>query len=953
MSMSEDQLKSPGIHDEGPSESGSGYGGESSIADCVHLLTCDGPCTSNCGGSEDWVESSEGVPELGEMKEQDLLGDKGYANSDEDSTDGDIVEYESLPEVNRQSPTATDEVSAGYQLDDIKVEYPPQSHRSTTVHAFGDFRKAHPPATSVPIDKEPWRPFRSRLDFDFAEFTSDAKLSRSNIDRLIKIIHCAIDKKDAFTFSNCEDVLKCWDTASYKVTTFEKANIVVPYKKIEQSFDFYYRPIWETTLDLLRDPHIVSQFEWDAQKLSKFNGDRFVRFWDEPWTADRMWNIQSSLPEGAKPLCFILYADKSKLSSFGTAKGYPIILRYGQLPVVGWLPVVAEESSETGKPDYVNFKNAVWHESFKQLLASVKQYSKTGIWVPCADGETRHLFPAILILTADYEEQSVMALIRGAKALHPCPICLIPAEEILDLSRTWPLRTTSTMMQEYEKAQTMNKTDADQHLKQFGLRAIDNVFWHINHSDPYEALAFDRLHANHHGLFGHHLFKEFQEYVAILGKSVAGRLDKQMAMLPTWPGLDHFSQFVNTSWNDGSKENNIAKQLLFAAQSEVDRRDHPALYTLLCCIRSYLEQDMYAALEVHTEDTLDALGKEIEKFEVLLKQYIAAQKPEEKKAKEWLFPKVHIRSHIVSNIRTLGATRNNDTKPNEKMHRPIRQDYLRTNFKNIAEPILRANQNNRVALFIREQLDHLDHLEKLQREEALEGVQGSAQLAKVSKSYLECGHVRLGAACRPISLETVEAMFAPDPAFKDFRKKLGSFLTNLMAAYQIPVPNNKPIVLQKHDMVKEYRYLRVRYESAVDWCERLDQLRCSPEFYERPQYDCVMINTGAAVGDQPMAMAIFTRLVFVFTFKVGNTRYPVALIHPYDAPTGTCRTKDRDLGFYRLRAKPRSAAEFVDVRTIIRGALLAQDFGKDGDYLVVDSIDTDMFLRMKSMYRGR
>ena len=66
------------------------------------------------------------------------------------------------------------------------------------------------------------------------------------------------------------------------------------------------------------------------------------------------YNIQSSLPKGAKPFCFIMYADKTNLSSFGTAKGYPVVARCGNLPVhirngqgfrggqvVGWLPIVS------------------------------------------------------------------------------------------------------------------------------------------------------------------------------------------------------------------------------------------------------------------------------------------------------------------------------------------------------------------------------------------------------------------------------------------------------------------------------------------------------------------------------------------------------------------------------------------------------------------------------------
>jgi len=47
---------------------------------------------------------------------------------------------------------------------------------------------------------------------------------------------------------------------------------------------------------------------------------------------------------------YILYADKARLSSFGTAKGYPVILRIANLDsdivgwtarVIGWIAVVS------------------------------------------------------------------------------------------------------------------------------------------------------------------------------------------------------------------------------------------------------------------------------------------------------------------------------------------------------------------------------------------------------------------------------------------------------------------------------------------------------------------------------------------------------------------------------------------------------------------------------------
>ena len=57
------------------------------------------------------------------------------------------------------------------------------------------------------------------------------------------------------------------------------------------------------------------------------------------------------------------------------------------------------------KSDWANFKRVVWHEEFYKLLESIEEYSKTGCWVRCGDGVERRIYPLILILAADYEEQ--------------------------------------------------------------------------------------------------------------------------------------------------------------------------------------------------------------------------------------------------------------------------------------------------------------------------------------------------------------------------------------------------------------------------------------------------------------------------------------------------------------------------------------------------------------------
>jgi hypothetical protein len=135
--------------------------------------------------------------------------------------------------------------------------------------------------------------------------------------------------------------------------------------------------------------------------------------------------------------------------------------------------------------------------------------------------------------------------------------------------------------------------------------------------------------------------------------------------------------------------------------------------------------------------------------------------------------------------------------------------------------------------------------------------------------------------------------------------------------------------------------LSVDYESTEDWRMTTDLLHCSPRSYKRPRYDCVLIKT--------IGRPIFARLLFLFTCQVNSTTYPVALIQPFDAYVGPPRNKDRDLGLYRVRAKPRSQAEFVSVRSVIRGAYVVPTHERPDDYFVSDLIDSDWFLRLMQL----
>ncbi|KAI5999855.1 hypothetical protein F5J12DRAFT_784618 [Pisolithus orientalis] len=312
--------------------------------------------------------------------------------------------------------------------------------------------------------------------------------------------------------------------------------------------------------------------------------------------------------ENAVPFAFILYTDKTWLSSHGTVKGYPMVAHCTNLPVhicngeqygggcmVGWLPIVPELVSEERKTSYVNFKCVVWHKAFYKLLEKVAELSKVGYLHECYDNIHWWLFPVILILSADYEELCVMMLIQGTKCKFPCPFCLVPFEELWDLSKTYKMCTTK-QHQEVLVLYEQKKSAGKKKLKSLGLHPVKNAFWLVEHSEPEQAASFKPLHSLHGSLGGNHMHEELKIVVNELGCDFE-----------------------------------------------------------TCLEECYLQLETLIGLDVHTEATLGMIEHELLVFRGELKD-------------NWNFPKAHLWKHVTHDIWSKGAICNYSAQPNEKMH---------------------------------------------------------------------------------------------------------------------------------------------------------------------------------------------------------------------------------------------------------------------------------------------
>ncbi|KAG1872007.1 hypothetical protein C8R48DRAFT_770378 [Suillus tomentosus] len=364
-------------------------------------------------------------------------------------------------------------------------------------------------------------------------------------------------------------------------------------------------------------PHnscFTKHFVFDAQCLYKYNGARFTCFFDEPWTVNTFWDAQLQLPPDAKPLAFILYAAKNKLSSFGTQKGYLIIAQIANLPVeirngvgvaggqvVGWLPIVNKNQKDSGKASFVNFKNA------------------TGYWFDCGDLIRHLLWSIILILSADYEEQCIMSLIHGLKGKFSCPVCLVPQDMQSIYTEELTLRTSAESQQVLKTARlAKTKKARENHLKAFLLCDVENIFWRVHHCDIHRALSWDRMHANNGRLWSDHLWVELQFWIMDLGREAAVQIDSNFDAFPRWPDVQHFSRVMKIDFTDSTTHEDISKTNFKNVATQIIHYDHWLLTSTSMC-SEINDLDEYTRQQVVDPEA----GEEIE--EVAMHTYLGVR----------------------------------------------------------------------------------------------------------------------------------------------------------------------------------------------------------------------------------------------------------------------------------------------------------------------------------------
>lgn len=130
-----------------------------------------------------------------------------------DAAASDILDLPSFaPPVLDNAPTEIFE-------DDFLTVYHPRSRRSPVIARFDQYNSNPPlePLDPRRLSSAPWDPFQSRLDFEFAEFTQKAALSKEQVSTLLELVSHIRAEPDALSFKSYSDVKNAWEVASFMV----------------------------------------------------------------------------------------------------------------------------------------------------------------------------------------------------------------------------------------------------------------------------------------------------------------------------------------------------------------------------------------------------------------------------------------------------------------------------------------------------------------------------------------------------------------------------------------------------------------------------------------------------------------------------------------------------------------------------------------------------------------
>ncbi|KAG9123766.1 hypothetical protein FRC07_014025 [Ceratobasidium sp. 392] len=617
-----------------------------------------------------------------------------------------------------------------------------------------------PEATTVP-----WWPFITHADFRFARVALESGISASQIDEHLSIHHLASDCP--LTLHNADELRRIQSRAEHLLAPYEPVEYSVPLRATNP------KDYATFTKDL----------QFDSVQKFRMTEGKWLRFIDEPWTADDWPGIEATLPIDGLLIAIILYADKSLASSWGTKKLYPVIAHLANLPrhicngrgvgggrVVALLPVVEKAPNGLGTTAFANFKCDIWHRGMEKLLDTIRMEAKTGYWVKLElhrainlGKKMWRLFPAIPIIAADLEEQYVMGCERGTNARCPCPRCTILSELLANLSHSAEFRRSEDVLGMMDCARKLNVGQTEAMLQEQSYRPVLNALSVFDkRTNVFHALSYDTLHNDDLGRWGGHIWPMLKDFISEhCSRSVSNDFEARIAAVPSWPELNHYPSALSMGFSDGGKYKDLLRVVLHGAMALPVQA-----LSLVELTRKQAEIRVLASLEVHTEETI-ALGHK------LISNYHKISLVCNKKyGKSFDFPKNHQLVHLFDDISKKGVTANYSTKPSEQMHGRPRRAYGTSSKKSstVDSEVLHTTHAFAVYELIQSEIEDWKK-SQLDSADDQDGTDDGSDTEDI--------HISLRSRDKPTSTDLLEIKHVADPACQNLGTRIYDIIEEL------------------------------------------------------------------------------------------------------------------------------------------------------------------------------
>ncbi|KAI6029102.1 hypothetical protein BKA83DRAFT_4461835 [Pisolithus microcarpus] len=499
-----------------------------------------------------------------------------------------------------------------------------------------------------------WAPFRSEGEWELARFLMK-NVGQNKMDEFLKlniVWDSGVSFENAHTFLRCVNKLRtgpAWTCEMIDVCgDIVGEDGTLKHKQVE----LWRRDPVECVQELMGNPVFRDAMSYVPEHAyTDANGEN--RIYDEMWTGDWWWDVQTKLPEGAVVAPVILSSDKTSLSQFsGDKKAWPVYLTIGNISkdvrcqvsvhatvLIGYLPVSKLECFQKKGRSLAGY--CLFHHSMSLLLRPLADAGRHGRDMICADGYLHRVHPILAVYIADFPEQCLVACNKESR----CPRCLVQSNKRGDLE-DWASRSMADTLK------TLNRMRKNKRSRKFdaeGLRAVFDPFWKdLPFTNIFACLTPDILHQLHKGVFHDHLV---QWCMSIVGEK---EIDARFQAMTHYPALCRFKKGISSV-------------------SQWTRSEHKEMQRVFIGLLAGAVDDRILVV-AHT--TLAAMDESLKTFhdhkDVLLELEVR---------KDFNVPKIHSLQHYITSIRALGSADGYNTEYPERLHIDYAKDGYRASNK--------------------------------------------------------------------------------------------------------------------------------------------------------------------------------------------------------------------------------------------------------------------------------